>query len=338
MRRLIRKSFLKTTLLSGCLLAFAVTAEAQIRSIKGKVTDDKDQPIAGATVKFQGQDVFREMTAKTDKKGEYTYLLGIQGGLFRIIVRAPGFQPAYKENIRPEVGEAKEENFKLLPGEDYKLPSEMTEAEKEDLRKRGAEQEKRKQMTEAIKSNLTAAQQLIAAGKHAEAIVELNKALERLPEEPILHAAVGDAYARLGKNEESLASYQKAVQFDAKNADYLANMGVVLNAMGKTAEAQEAFKQAAAVNPGAAAKNFYNLGVTLINSGQTKGAIEAFNKSIEADAAYAESYYQLGIALSGSPDTFPAAIDNLKKYKTSGKGKPENLAVVDDLIKALGGN
>jgi tetratricopeptide (TPR) repeat protein len=331
-----RNSLLATVLLS-CFLVFATTANAQIRSIKGKVVDDKDQPVADAAIKFQGQDIFREVTAKTNKKGEYTYLLGIQGGIFRIIVRAPGFQPAVRENVRPEVGETKEENFKLTPGKDYKLPSEMTEAEKKEFEKEAETQKQRKEMSDSVRANLTAAQQLIAGAKYDEAIVELNKALEKYPKEAFLHAAVAEAYTKLGKNEDALASYQKAIEADPKNSEYMANLGVIQNAMGKTAEAQESFKQAAAINPAAAAKNFYNLGVTLINSGKTQVAVDAFKKSIEADPNYSESYFQLGIALSGSADSIPAAIENFKKYKSLGKGKPENLAVVDDLIKALGG-
>jgi tetratricopeptide (TPR) repeat protein len=330
----IRKSFL-TTVISGCLLIFAMNAEAQIRSIKGKVTNDKDEPIVGALIKFQGQDIYREFSAKTDKRGEYTYLLGIQGGIFRLLVHAQGYKPTYKENVRPEVGETLEENFKLTPGEDYKLPWEMSDAEKAEFLKKNSEIEKQQKMTEGVRSNLKAAQTLMSESKFAEAIVELNKILERLPDQPIFHNAIAECYLRLGKNEEAMASYQKAISFDPKNADYYASLGNVLNTMGKNAEAQEALKKAVEIDP--SAKNLYVYGIILMNGMQMPAALDAFKKSIAADANFAESYFQLAMAQSSNQETIPAAIENLKKYKALGKGKPENLAIVDDLIKALGG-
>jgi Tfp pilus assembly protein PilF len=60
-------------------------------------------------------------------------------------------------------------------------------------------------------------------------------------------------------------------------------MGVVLSKMRKGAESQEAFKKAAALNPGASAQNFYNIGATLVNSGKTAEAAESFRQAITAD-------------------------------------------------------
>jgi tetratricopeptide (TPR) repeat protein len=311
-----------------------MSAEAQIRSIKGKITNEKDEPIVGAVIRFQGQDISREFTAKSDKRGEYTYLLGIQGGVFRILVHAQGYQPTYRENVRPEVGETKEENFKLTPGEDRKLRWEMSAAEQAEEDKKAAELGEHKKLTDAVRGNLKAAQTMMGESKFAEAIVELNKAIERLPDQAILHNAVADCYLRLGKNEEAVAAYQKAVSLDPKKADYGVSLGNILNTMGKNAEAQEALKKAVEIDP--SAKNLYVYGIILMNGMQIPAAVDAFKKSIAADANFAESYFQLGMALSSNQETIPAAIENLKKYKTIGK-KPENLSIIDDLIKALGG-
>ncbi len=113
-------------------------------------------------------------------------------------------------------------------------------------------------------------------------------------------------------------------------------MGVALSKLGKTAESQEAFKKAAALNPAAAAQNFYNLGVTLVNSGKTAEAADAFKQSIAADPNFAEAYYALGMALSGKQETIPAAIEALKKYVEIGK-KPDQVEVAKQIIAALGG-
>ena len=141
---------------------------------------------------------------------------------------------------------------------------------------------------------------------------------------------------KLGKNEEALANYKKAIELDPNNPSLFTNMGVVLSKLGKTDESQEAFKKSAALNPAGAAQSFYNLGVTLTNSGKTAEAADAFKQSIAADSNFAESYYALGMALSGKQETIPAAIEALKKYIAIGK-KPDQVEVAKQIIAALGG-
>jgi tetratricopeptide (TPR) repeat protein len=104
--------------------------------------------------------------------------------------------------------------------------------------------------------------------------------------------------------------------------------------LGKTAESKEAFKKAAALNPAAAAQNFYNLGATLVNAGQAKEAAEAFRQAVASDANYAEAYYQLGLCLSGDPATMAEAVQMLQKYIQIGKD-PNNVGVAKELIQAL---
>jgi len=106
--------------------------------------------------------------------------------------------------------------------------------------------------------------------------------------------------------------------------------------MGKTGEAQDAFRKAAAANPAIAAQNFYNLGVSMFNSGHTDDAINAFKQSIAADQNFAESYFQLGICLSAKPDMIPAAVDAMKKYVQVGK-KADQIEIAKQLISSLGG-
>jgi Tfp pilus assembly protein PilF len=329
--------FLTAALLVGCFLMLHVTAEAQIRSIKGTVTDaSTGKPIAGAQMTFQRVDIPQTLNTKTNAKGAYAYLLGQQAATFRIIIHAQGYQHVVMENVRPEMGDETIRDFKLIPGEDRKSTYEMTEQEKAEFEKKAGPAQKKMNISDAATKDFASAMKFVSEGKYAEGIDEFKKVIEKYPKEPALHAAIANSYMKIGKNEEALASYQEAIQLDPQNASYFANMGLALNGLGKTAESQESFKKAAALNPGAAAENFYRLGITLVNSGQTDQATEAFKKSLEADANYAESYYQLGICLSAKPDTMKAAIEALKKYIGIGK-KPDQVDVAKQLITALGG-
>jgi tetratricopeptide (TPR) repeat protein len=318
----------------GLMIVVQSPVNAQTRSVKGTVVDDKNEPVEGAQILIEGIDIVRNYNCKTNKKGEYSYLLGLQSGTFRIVVRKEGFQPNFKENIRPALGEPFVADFQLVRGQDFKLPWEMTAAERGDMLKMHEEQVKRKAMAGEIKETFERGVKLSEAGNYAEAIEEFKKLLEKAPEEPVLYTAIAKAQSSLGNNEESLANYKKAIELDAYNADLYMNMGVVLNTLGKVDESREAFKKSASLDPASAGKKYYNLGATLINSNDTSGAIEAFKQAIVADPGYDESYYQLGICLSGGADTIPAAIEAFKKYVEIGT-KPDQVQVARDMIKAL---
>jgi tetratricopeptide (TPR) repeat protein len=330
------KILLPVALSFTLLLTLALPAAAQSRAIKGKVTDQNGKPVADAQVTIQGMDVYRNLTTKTNKKGEYLYILGMQSGLYRVIVRKAGFQPAYKENIRPEMQDQSEVDFTLEPGEDQKLPFEMTDAEREEYKKKYEAQEKRRQFSAEVKAHFDNGIKLSDAGDYEGAIKEFNQALELDSTQSGIVARIADVYFKMGNNDQALADYKKAIEMNPNDPTLYTNMGVVLSKMGKTAESQEAFKKAASMNPASAAQNYYNLGITLVNSGNSEEAATAFKQAIAADPNYAEAYYQLGMSLSGKQDTIPAAIEALKKYLQIGQ-KPDQIEVAKQIIAALGG-
>lgn len=336
MHNFARKFFLPTVLVLGWFIVLTLVGSAQTRSVKGKVTDDKGQPVADAQISIMGVDITRNFTVKTNKKGEYLYLLGQQVATYRIVVRKEGYKPDVKENVRPELGEASVVDFVISPGQDYKLPFEMGDKEMAEYKKRYEEQQKRKQFSGEVQAAFKLGVQLTEEGKLDEALAEFNKALEKEPEKSAIHAAIGNVHAKAERHEEALAAYNKAITLSPEDPDLYTTAGITLNEMGRTAEAQEAFKKAATLDPMAAAQNYYNLGVIFMNSGKTENAAEAFKQSIAADSYFAESYYQLGMALSGKQETIPAAIEALKKYVEIGK-KPEQVDVAKQIIQALGG-
>jgi Tfp pilus assembly protein PilF len=317
----------------GLLLTSIMPAVAQNRILLGKVTDDKGQPVADAQILIQALEATQNLSTKTDKKGQYKYLLGAPG-TYRIIVRKAGFQPQYKET-RPALGEETEVDFQLVQGQDIKFPFEMTDAEKEQARQLASQSEKRKQFSTEVKAHFDLGVQMSEQGKYAEAVDEFGKALEKDPKQPGILSRQAEAYAKLGKNEEALSAYEKAIALNPNDAESLTNMGVVLNKLGKVSESQDAFKKAAAI-PGASAQSLYNLGATLFNAQQTDEAAESFKKAIAMDPSFAEAYFQLGICLSGKPDTMPGAVEAFKKYIAIGK-KPDQIDLAKQMIQAMGG-
>ncbi len=329
-----RTTLLPAFVFIGFLVFGLGTLAAQNRTFKGKVVDDQGKPVEGAKITIDGQDIVLHFETKTNKSGEYIYLIGLQSGTFRMVVRKDGFQPAFKENLQPPLGVPLETDFTLKPGADYPLPWELSDEEKEAMLKQVEQQRKRKELEGEIKAVFAEGKQLSEAGSHAEAIEAYNKALEMAPDEPVIYAAIAKSQSDLGQNDAALATYRKAVELDAYNPDLYMNMGVVLNDLGRVDEARESFKKSAELNPANAGQTYYNLGATLVNSGDTSGAIEAFKQSIASDPNYAESYYQLGICLSGDAETVPEAIAALEKYVEIGQ-RPDQVDVAKQIIAAL---
>jgi tetratricopeptide (TPR) repeat protein len=319
--------------LAMALLA-ALPVYAQNRIIRGKVTNEKDEPIEKANITIMGMDIKREYKVKTDKKGEYFYM-GIPSGVYRVVVRAQGYEPDFQQNVRPALGDETTVNFKLQPGDmNRKLAYELTPEEVDKIKAEMAKAEERKKSTGEVKEAFDAGLALAQQGKYAEAVVEYNKALEKDPDQAYIQANLADALAKMDKNEEALAAYQKAIALKPDDPAMYTNMGVLLGKMGKTEESQAMFKKAAEISPASAAQNFYNLGATLVNSGKSAEAAAAFRQAIQADPSYAEAWYQLGICLSGDPATMPEAVKALQKYIEIGKSM-EQIEVAKQLISAL---
>ena len=316
------------------LLALAAPVVAQNRIVQGKVTDDKGEPIVGAQITIQAMDSkSRQYVTKTDKKGTYIYM-GIAAGDYRVIARAKGFSPTYKQPVRPTIQDASVIDLQMTPGPEGKLPFELSDQEREQMEKEAEKAKQRKESSAEVQAMFDSGLKLASEGKNEEAIAEFKKALEKDPEQPNIMANMADSYSKLNKNDEALEIYKKAIGLRPDDAALYTNMGVILSKMGKDAESQEAFKKAASLNPASSAQNFYNIGATLVNNGKTDEAAESFKQAIAADPNFAEAYYQLGMCLSGKTETMPDAIKAFESYLKIGK-KPDEIETAKQIIDVL---
>jgi tetratricopeptide (TPR) repeat protein len=316
------------------ILMLALPAAAQNRIFKGKITDNKGQPIMGASIIIQGvESKARTYTTKTDKKGTFFYM-GLPDGYYYVAARAQGFTPAYKSNIKATIQQEAEINLQLEPGQDIKLPFEMTPEEIKQVEEQNKKAEQRKKSSADVQALFDAGNKLSDAGNYAEAIEQYKKAIEKDPEQTNILANIGECYRKMEKFQEALEYYQKAIAINPNSAALYTNMGVVMDKLGKSAESQEAFKKAASLNPGGSAQSHYNLGATMVNSGRSAEAIEAFRQAIAADPNFAEAYYQLGMCLSGKLETMEEAIRQLQKYVQIGQ-KPDQVDIAKAIIAAL---
>ena len=110
------KRALTAAALLGGLWLLAPAAQAQTGTARGKVLDDKGQPLEDAKImmEFQGG-ITRKYETKTNKKGEYTQV-GLQPGPYKFTANKEGFQPSFIE-VQISLGDPTAvPDFKLTPG------------------------------------------------------------------------------------------------------------------------------------------------------------------------------------------------------------------------------
>ena len=76
-------------------------------------------------------------------------------------------------------------------------------------------------------------------------------------------------------------------------------MGDALARSGETQGAIQAYEEAVKIDPAGAGLYYFNEGATLTNIGKVDEAIQAFDKATQADPARAEAYYWKGVNLMG---------------------------------------
>ena len=188
--------------------------------------------------------------------------------------------------------------------------------------------------TNALKSGDTAT----ANTNYDGAIATLNETAQMVPNEDLVWFRLGTAYLDSTKTQtdptektkrstEAYGDIQKAIELrktamanasqkpaqggkppeasdQTRLAAYYDNLGSAASKSGKPADAAEAYKQAAALDPAHAGHYYVNLGIALMNSpggdpNVRKQSLDAFEKAIAADPNNADAYYFKGQTLIG---------------------------------------
>jgi Tfp pilus assembly protein PilF len=240
-----------------------------------------------------------------------------------------------EENVKPEMGESVEVNFKLTPGPDRKFPFEMSDEERKAFLEEYEAREQARKFSAAVKKRFDKGVELFDNKQFEEAAVEFTEALKLDSKQPAVHSRLGDSYKNIGKYEEALASYEKSLELDPINASVYTNKGEILNKLGREKESLEAFQKATELSPGGGgALSLCNIGITHLNNGNLEEAESFFRKAIESDSSYAEAYYLLATCLSSNMDTVPESLDYFRQYIELGSNS-ENVEAAKQIIEAL---
>ncbi len=176
-------------------------------------------------------------------------------------------------------------------------------------------------------------------GQHEQAIEQFKKAAEVDPGQPAVWANMGSSYNQLKQYDLAIEAYNKAIELKPNDPGLFQNLAGVYSSSGNIEKSKEMYEKAAglaaATDPKTAAVQYYNMGVTYINTGKSAEAEEALNKCLQMDPNYAEAHYQLGLTQLGL-NKMDDAVTHLKKYlelAPSGDNAEVAKQLVDSLTK-----
>ena len=105
----------------------------------------------------------------------------------------------------------------------------------------------------------------------------------------------GAAFKALGRHEEALGCYDKALAIDPRNVTAWTNKSISLAALGRHEQEIGCYDKALAINP-TDANVWCNKGATLDGLDRHQEAIECFDKALEIDPQYALAWHNKGVA------------------------------------------
>ncbi len=107
----------------------------------------------------------------------------------------------------------------------------------------------------------------------------------------------GVALYKLGKPEEAITCYDKALEIDTSCAQAWHNKGLAIRELGKPEEAITYYNKALEINPGYA-DALNNKGDALVDLQRIEEAITSYEESLQINPMYGNAWYNKGIALA----------------------------------------
>ncbi len=299
-------------------LAFSIPAAAQMGGmVKGRVLDDKGQPVEGASVTITANDTARKFETKSNRRGEYLQI-GLSSGAYSVVASKDKLvSPTQRATVRAG-----------SPAEVDLIIGVNAAAASADAAARGAA------LTKAFDDAIAAQK----AGNYDAAIEQFNNGIAINPNCFSCFNGIGRSYVMkkdYGKAEEA---FKKSMELRPNDAEVYSEMANMYNAQRKFDDAAAMSKKAseiAGTAAGGAGGNpdvLYNQGVILFNGGKPAEAKPIFEQVLQANPSHAEAHYMLGMTMVG--DNPSAAVTEFESYLKLAPSGP-NAAMAKQFVDAL---
>jgi tetratricopeptide (TPR) repeat protein len=269
--------------------------------VQGKVTDaGSHKPIEGAAISLDavtGHSFHAQY--KTDKDGNYRFIV-LDGTLFyKVTYTAPGYAPLEQQQVKFTLGDINTRDVTLAPA--------------------GAATGTKTAPPAKVDPSVVAyneGAELANAGKLPEAIAKLEEAVAAKPDLTAGYEALAKLYLRTKNYDKAIDRANKALEVDNDNQDLFLVLAESYTAKGDKAKAAEYRKKLPAD-----ATSMFNDAAKLINSGKDAEAEPLLKSAIAANEKFAQAYYELGMIYVRTQRNADAKV-NLQKYlELEPKGK-----------------
>ena len=166
-------------------------------------------------------------------------------------------------------------------------------------------------------------------GRTNEALAHYRKALDLNANYAEPHNNLGLLLANMGRTNEALAHYRKALEINPNYGGAHFNLGLLLANMGRTDEALAHYRKALKLNPNHS-KTRNNIGLMLAQLGRPEEALAHYRKALEINPNSAETHYNLGLLLVSM-----GRIDDAMAYFQKALELNPNLAEVHNSVGIL---
>jgi serine/threonine protein kinase/Flp pilus assembly protein TadD len=131
-----------------------------------------------------------------------------------------------------------------------------------------------------------------ATGKVAESILELERALQVVPNSDDGHRRLGDAYLAGGRKEEAFKAYQKAIKINPYYWQNYNALGTAYFQVGEYERALSAYRRVTELEPDNST-GYENVGDVYFRQGKYNDCVPMFKKALELSPRY-DNYSNLG--------------------------------------------
>ena len=280
----------RAALIALCALTAATLLTAQEWKgqgrIPGIVVDQQGNPIEGVRVKLFCPKWEGGFETKTGKDGKW---LGawMRSGLWNIDFDKLGYSPVHKALQMNQFEKYKEMKVVMNKIEGLVVSDDM-------------------------KKDLTAANDLFDKKDYAAAIDAYKAFLVKFPEAYFIYRNVGNSYFLLEKYDEAEAAYKQVLAKDANDAEATISIGNCYANRGNSDAAMEWYNKIS-LEKISDPNLLYSVGIAYFKASKLPEAEKYFAKAVELDETQIDALYQLGITYTAEQNK-EKAIATFEKY------------------------
>ena len=269
------------------IAAEAHQVAAQVGRVNGVVKDEGGQPLKGATVTADNQNIGQSLTATTDDKGRFT-MIGLRAGTWRFFAQAPGFAPdagdmpvrmgAPNPPLQFTLKKTGNANFGALGGIASK----------------------------DLQTELAAADALFKQSRWDDAIAAYRTVLEKAPPLSAINLQIAAAYRAKKDYASAMTVYDTVLKADPGNEKAAIGIATMSVERGDAKAAEDMLLKAAQA-PTTGREVFFNLGEIILARNDADEAAKWYQKASAADPYWGKPLYKLGLLAAKKGDTTNAS-------------------------------